>query len=78
MAERITPIERAIRETSDRRYKYEKSMRDAGFQKTSMWVPVDALPDVRLLVKLLGSTNGNYRAALKALCAGKFPSGGGE
>lgn len=53
-------------------------MRNEGFVKTSLWVPVDALDDVRLLVKLLGSTNGAVRNALRDLCKQRFPSGGGE
>jgi hypothetical protein len=66
------PLERAIAEKTDRRAKYEKAQRDAGFCKTSMWVPCDCLDDIRLLVKILGATNGDGRAALKELCNRNF------
>lgn len=72
MTRRKTPIEHFIDGTVDRRAKYEKAQRDAGFIKTSMWVPADCIADVRQLVKLLGATNGNYRKALKELCTREF------
>lgn len=71
-----TPIEQAIAESSDRRAKYEAKMRADGFAKTSLWVPIDCLSDIRLLCKLLGATNGQYRRGLSLLVAAKFSSGG--
>lgn len=41
-------------------------MRKQGFVKTSLWVPGDCADDLRLLVKILGATNGKYREQLAA------------
>jgi hypothetical protein len=61
-----TPLEQAAFEAT-RRGRYEKLMREQGFRKVSIWLPVDCEADVRQLVKLLGSTNGALRASLRKL-----------
>lgn len=73
MAKRdLLPLEQAIAEKTDRRAKYEKSMRDAGFCKTSLWVPCADLECLRLVNKMLGATNGNFRKALNDLLNSDF------
>lgn len=71
-----TPIEQEIHEQTDRRAKYDKAQREAGLKRMTVWCPIDCESDIRLLLKLLGATNGQYREGLALLVAANFSSGG--
>lgn len=62
-----SPIEQHIAEQTDRRARYERAQREAGFRRTTLWVKEDCIDDVRTVIRILNATNGNHRAAIKAL-----------
>ena len=64
-----SPLEQAIAEKTDRRVRYERSMREQGFRKTSLWIKEDCIDDVRTAVRILNDCNGDHRKALQALIA---------
>lgn len=62
-----SPIEQAIAEQKDRRAKYERSMREQGFERKTLWAKSDDWPQVRHIVRCLNATNGGFRADILAL-----------
>ena len=46
-----TPLEQAIAVKTDRRARYEASMREKGYKRTTIWVREDGLPEVHAFVR---------------------------
>lgn len=50
-----TPLEQHIFETKDKRGRYERSMREKGLVKTSVWIREDRKAELRKLVSELNN-----------------------
>lgn len=48
---KLSPLEQAIAERSDRRRRYDARMRDAGFKKTTVYVRAERLAEVKAFIE---------------------------
>lgn len=62
-----SPLEQAIAERTDRRVRYDASMREQGFTRTTIWVREDCLAGVRELVRVLNDAEGDRVALVRDL-----------
>lgn len=67
LAQARSPLEQAIAEKKDRRARYERSMREQGFKKCTLWIKAEAVEPVRFLVRCVNDANGAKLADLHAL-----------
>lgn len=58
-----TPLEQAIAEKTDRRIRYESSMKDKGLKKTTMWSREDTLSAIQTLNRLMAGEKGDEIAS---------------
>jgi hypothetical protein len=47
MGVRLTPLERAIRQQTDRRAKFDEKQKALGLVRVSVWVPVDDVKSIK-------------------------------